>query len=447
MNVSFIEALSYQPEEKLKILNTLKEKEDMSDDDRERERFSLLQKSVNWACQHSEFYKKHFSRFSDKEILIQSYEDLQKLPFTTKTDLEENYPFGMLAGSKKDVIRYNENIDTTKKTVSCLISRESWFENNIYMAVRLSHLFDKDDLAIISVNYELSALAQEMERMFELVGMPIISCGIQNGNCSWERLMEIIRSAKASVLVTSYTRALVLADSITKAGYDIRKQYSLKKIIIIGEMLSEAKSKKLEALYGTKVYGVSTLLETGTIATSFDDSRQYTIEDRFYYEVIDTKTLQPVKPQEKGELVITTLRNPSMPLIRYQTGWIISMEEAVTNIMQHFSKRIYFYGKLENMVKLGTDSILYSEVEEALLSSIDTGFLYQISQRKEYIEIYVDNDEGIDLSFMTKKVEKKLPAFMQGKIKISFFDEKYRNDYMKNLEQSIIPTDYVFAHK
>ena len=439
MNEKLVKSLYYQPEKKLEILQKVMEKDEWKESQREQEHLKLLQESMKWAVNNSEFYKKKYVG-KENDFEIKTLEDMQKVPFLTREEMEQQYPLGMLSTDIRDVIRLNESGKTGIKSVTAIYSKDAWFESNVYAAARLSSIMSKEDLAIISTNYELSAYAQEIERACELIGLPLISCGIQNGNCSWARLAEIIRSAKATVLVISYTRALLIAHEIEAAGYDLKKDYSIKKVIVIGEMLTESRSKKLSQVYGAEVYGITALLETGTIANSYKDYRQYTIENRYHYEVVDTETLKNVPEGEKGELVITSLTNKAMPLIRYRTGVIASIEKSSTGNMHQFSKILHIYGEK-------TASVNYFELEAAILSVSDKIELYQIQYSKEAINVNIISKEKQIACAVEEKLENVLSKEWKGNVHVSVLSDSEGETYINNLKESISPEKIVFASK
>ena len=348
----------------------------------------LFNQQINYAKSHSPFYSAALNAVNTS---IKETTDIEQVPFTRKEDLRAAYPFGFLATSKSNLIRYGESTGTTGSPTSSFMTRGDWERNTAWVTLSLMNFFSADDMVFIAMPYELAFSAFDIDRAFWNIGATVVPVGTLNSNCPWSRTVKMMDIVKPSVLACSPTRALRLYDIFAECGLD-PKQSKFKTLLHIGEACSQAKLRKIMKLWSTKLVTAYGTTETNTLSLPCQFGYQHLIEDRFYFEVVDPLSGQPLNSGERGELVITSLLSEALPLIRYRTGDIVTIHEEPCacgiplRTMEH-------WGRYDESVTIGNRRILKIELEDVILSTEGTGcyYCYSVIGNKMKILVEVTN--------------------------------------------------------
>lgn len=278
-------------------------------------KFKEVVKSAN----KSTYYNKLFLDIGLGEDTIDSLDIIKNIPFTTKDDLREHWPYGLLAVSKDELVRMHASSGTTgRATVVFHTARdvESWADvlaRSIFMAG-----MRKGDVFQNMMSYGLFTGGLGFHYAAEKVGAMVIPAGAGNS----KRQIQLMRDFETTVIHIIPSYALHLSRVFEDLKVDPRKDTKLRMAFIGAEPHSEKMRKKIEEIYGIKAFNSYGLSEMNGPGVSFECPYQngmHIWEDHYFVEIIDPKTMKPVSEGEEGELVLTTLKREGMPILRYRT--------------------------------------------------------------------------------------------------------------------------------
>jgi len=332
---------------------------------------NALFNNVSHACDNSPFYKQHIPTDLLHSFKKDDSDWLQEMPFTTRDDIMNQYPFGFLAAPTEEVIRFNESSGTsTGKSLSAYFTSKDWLINNNTVAHFLSAVLTPEDCVAVAVPYELAGVGQDIDRSLELINCTIVALGALTQFCPPERMVKIMRNANVTTLICSGTRALYLAEVARKQGLDPKVDFNIDKILFAGEGASPAKRKKLSDIWGAKVYAMYGMTETNTLAMFCTENQLHLVENRTLFEVIDPKTNQPVADGYKGELTVTSLCSEAMPLIRYRTGDNCIIDDKPCGCGSSF-RILRHQGRSTDTISIMGQSISQLQLEDAIMSQLE----------------------------------------------------------------------------
>ena len=297
------------------------EKECMQREELRQLQLEQLQAVLARVYMHVPFYRKQFDACKVDPDDFCSLDDLRRLPFTSKADLQENYPYGLFAVPLRDVVRIHASacmstvVGYTRndiKTWSALVAR-----------VLCAGGVSKDDVVQIAYGYDLSTGGFGIHYGAERIGASVIPTS--TGNTA--RQIKIMRDFKTTALVCTPSYALLIADTIHKQGIN-PGVLSLKYGLFGGEPWSEAMRQEIQDklhIVATDNYGVSEVMGPGVASECMERNGLHINEDHFLVEVVDPQTLDPLPLGQTGELVITTLTKEAFPVIRFRTRDLTSL--------------------------------------------------------------------------------------------------------------------------
>ena len=249
---------------------------------------------------------------------FRSLDDLRRLPFTTKQDLRDNYPYGLFAVPLRDVVRIHSSSGTTGMATVVGYTRndiKNW--SNLVARILTAAGVTADDVIQIAFGYGLFTGGFGLHYGAERLGASVIP--ISAGNT--KRQIQIMQDFKTTALVCTPCYALKIADALLEMGIN-PSGLSLRVGLFGAEPWSEAMRREINEKLGitaTDNYGLSEIMGPGVAGECQECNGLHINEDHFLVEVIDPQTLEPVAPGETGELVITTLTKEAFPMIRYRT--------------------------------------------------------------------------------------------------------------------------------
>ena len=292
--------------------------ETMSRPDLEKLQLERLKQTIEQAVK-SPFYKELYAELGITPDTIQSLDDIKKLPFTTKQNMRDNYPFGFLACDQKEVIRLHSSSGTTgNPTVICHTKHDidTW-ANRVARSFYMVGLRNSDVIQNSS-GYGMFTGGLGMQAGIERLGA--MSSPAAAGNSL--RQIKFIMDFGTTAIHAIPSYALRLADVFEEVGIDPKTQTHLTTFLIGAEPHTEETRRKIEERFGVKAYNSFGMTEMSGPGVAFECQEQngmHIWEDSYLVEIVDPDTLEPVPDGEIGELVLTTLDREAMPLIRYRT--------------------------------------------------------------------------------------------------------------------------------
>ncbi len=328
-----------------------------------------LQQTVERCYNKSPFYRRKFNEAGIKPQDIQSLEDLRRLPFTLKTDLRDNYPFGMFAAGMDEIIRIHASSGTTGKPTTVGYTKndiDNWSEcvaRSLACAGTTRH-----DVVQISYGYGLFTGGLGLHYGAEWLGA--IAVPTSSGNT--QRQIMLMQDFGTNVLCCTPSYALMLAETIRDMNIDLSK-LKLRAGIFGAEPWTEGMRRQIEELMhidALDIYGLSETMGPG-VAMECREAKHglHVWEDQFLVEILNPDTEEPVKPGEIGELVITTITKEGIPTIRYKTHDLTYLIEEPC-ICGRTHRRIgRLKGRTDDMLIIRGVNVFPSQVETVL-----TGF-------------------------------------------------------------------------
>ncbi len=350
----------------------------LSRQDIENLQTELLRENIDYAFSNVKFYKEKFSKIGINKSSINSIEDIQKLPFTTKEDFRDNYPFGLFAVPMKNIVRIHASSGTTgKPTVVGYTKKDIDTWSDLVARVARSASVTDEDIVHIAFGYGLFTGGFGLHYGLEKLGAAIVPAS--SGNT--KRQIMLIKDYGATVLVCTPSYAMHIAEVAKELGINPKEDLCLRVGMFGAEPWSEGLRKKLEEALGIKAYdnyGLSEAMGPGVAGECETQNGMHIYEDNFIAEIIDPDTGRPVKDGEYGELVITTLTKEALPLFRYRTRDITRLNKEKCACGSIFARMDKPIGRTDDMMIIRGVNIFPSQIEEVLFGIDGISPHYQI---------------------------------------------------------------------
>lgn len=325
-----------------------------------------LQKTVRH-CMNSPFYQKKFQELSVSPEDIKTLDDISKLPFTSKEDLRENYPFGLACVPLKDCVRLHSSSGTTGNPTVVLHTQKDLDEWANAVARCLWMVGSRpEDVFQNSAGYGMFTAGLGFQYGAEKVGMLTVPAAAGNTI----RQIKFIKDFGTSVLHAIPSYASRIYEVMKDEGVDPRKDTKLRVLCIGAEPHSEEQRQRIEQNLGVKAYnsyGISEMMGPGVAFECQEQNGLHIWEDYFIVEIIDPVTLKPVPDGELGELVITTINREAMPLLRYRTRDLTRILPGKCPCGRHHKRLARLQGRSDDMMILKGVNIFPIQIEKILL--------------------------------------------------------------------------------
>ncbi len=362
------------------------------------------------------FYKNKFDEMGIKPEDIENINDISKLPFTKKQDLRDNYPFGLFAVKQDAVVRIHSSSGTTgKPTVVGYTKSDMDVWNEVMARVFTMSGVNSEDTVHNAYGYGLFTGGLGVHYGAETVGATIVP---SSGGFTSRQLL-LMKDFGATVITATPSFALHMAETALAEGYDLKKDFKLKCGIFGAEPTSKGLKEEVAKVWGIKyyeVYGLSEIIGPG-VSNSCDESDELHIfEDHFYPEIIDPKTGEVLPDGEKGELVITTLSKQALPIIRYRTGDITSLNRTPCKCGRTHVRMKSVMGRADDMLIVNGVNVFPSQVEHVLANIDGITLNYQIiADKKGYLDkleilVEVTEDMPLDSLGALENLQKKIQS-------------------------------------
>jgi phenylacetate-CoA ligase len=278
-----------------------------------------LQSTLTRAYRQVKFYRRQFERLGVRLDDIRDLRDLARLPFTTREDLSENYPYGLFAVPLRDIVRIQSSPGTTEKPLVVGYTAQDvklWQEllARLYAAAGIT----REDIVQLILPGGLANWRRDLQAGAEYLGASVIPAATLN----FAKELMVMRDYKSSVLVTTPSLARHLLTVMARMDL-APTELSLKKALLVAAPLPPEVRGEIEAGFQVQVagaYGITEVMGPGLAFSCGADHGFHFSEDHFYPEIIDPETGIPVPPGAPGELVVTTLSTVAFPLVRFKSG-------------------------------------------------------------------------------------------------------------------------------
>lgn len=403
--------------------------ETLSREEIEGIQLSRLQSTVEQVWNRVPAYRKKMEEAGVRPGDIRTLKDLSRLPFITKQDMRDNYPFGLFAVPKEELVRIHASSGTTgKPTVVGYTRRDLQMWTECVSRIAAMGGATSKDVAQICFGYGMFTGALGLHYGLENIGAAMVPSSTGNS----EKQIMYMQDFGTSLLVATPSYALRLAEVAMEMGIDPKKDLQVKIGLVGSELLTDAMRTEMHRLWGeemlvTSNYGMSELMGPGVSGECEYLCGMHVNEDYFIPEVIDPGTGEVLPPGEKGELVITCIYKEGLPLIRYRTKDVTRLIYEPCKCGRTTCRMENLDGRTDDMLKIRGVNVFPSQIEEVILSVEEIGPHYEIivtrQNHADKLEIRVEllkaTDSFKELEAIQKKIKSKLRVILGLDAKIS----------------------------
>ena len=364
---------------------------------------------------------------------IKGIEDLPKLPFTYKQDLRDNYPFGTFAVPLSEIVRIHASSGTTGKKTVVGYTRsdiERWSE--VMARTLVSAGATKDSVIQVAYGYGLFTGGLGAHYGAEKLGASVIP--ISGGNTRLQ--VEIMKDFGTTILACTPSYALYMAEEIEEAGIKL-SELKLKAGVFGAEPCSDAMRNEIERKLGIlaiDIYGLSEVIGPGVASECPCKCGLHIQEDHFIPEIIDPETEEVLPPGSQGELVFTTITKEGLPLIRYRTRDVSSLEYSPCACGRTLVRMSKVTGRTDDMLIIRGVNVFPSQIESVLLEMGDTAPHYLIIVDRvsnlDVMEVWVEmtstmfSDEVKRIEDIEKNIRKRIEDTLGLSVQVKLVEPK-----------------------
>ena len=388
----------------------------------EKIQLERLKETVNRAYEKVLPYREKMIEAGITPEDIKTLDDLKKLPFVTKADMRDNYPFGLFAVPKDELVRIHASSGTTGKPTVVGYTKgdmDTWTE--CVSRIACAGGASSKDVAQICFGYGMFTGALGLHYGLENIGAAIVPSSTGNS----EKQIMFMKDFGTSLLVATPSYALRLAEVARDMGVDPKRDLGIKIALVGSEMLTDAMREEMHKWWGDDVlvtsnYGMSELMGPGVSGECEYMDGMHINEDFFLPEIIDPETGEVLPEGEWGELVITCIKKEAIPLIRYRTKDITKLTYEKCRCGRTTCRMANLSGRSDDMLKIRGVNVFPSQIEEVVLSVDGLGPHYEIIvERDGYadkltvrVELAVATDSFKVLERISGEVRSKLKVVL-----------------------------------
>ena len=381
-----------------------------------------LIRMVKNAYEHVPFYKKKLDAIGLKPEDIHTIDDVRKLPFTVKTDLRDNYPFGLFAVPQSELVRIHASSGTTGKQTVVGYTRHDidiWAEGAARALAAAGAT--KEDRIHVSYGYGLFTGGLGLHYGAEYMGATAIP--VSSGNT--KRQVQILQDFGSNFLCCTPSYAMFIGETVRDMGID-PKTLKLRAGLFGAEPWTDNMRREIERLLDIKAYDIYGLSEIAGPGVAYDCEMQNGLhinEDNFYPEVIDPDTLEPLPDGEYGELVFTCIGKEALPLIRYRTRDICAITHEMCACGRTTVRMTKPKGRSDDMLIIRGVNVFPSQVEHVLLElGMDPNYLILVDRQNnlDTMEVQVEMNAKLfsDTVRELEGTEKRIEAALQSTLNV-----------------------------
>ena len=359
-----------------------------------------LKNIVAYAYERVPMYKERFDAIGLKPEHIRTLEDIRHIPYTTKDDLRDHYPFGMFAVPMKKIIRLHASSGTTGKPVVNGYTRKDLDDWSTCIARILTMAGATDeDIFHVAFGYGLFTGGFGLHYGIEKLGATVVP--VSSGNT--ERQLMLMKDFGATALIATPSYAMYLAETAKKLG--ILNELKIRLVCMGAEASTAEMHEALHALLGafpTENYGLTEVGGPGVAGECREKAGMHINEDMFYPEIVNIEQNKVLPEGERGEMVITTLTKEGMPVLRYRTKDITSLTYEPCKCGRTTARMSRVVGRTDDMLIIRGVNVFPSQIESVLMAMPELGKMYEIVvDRKNYMDILEVHVEVGDASLLT----------------------------------------------
>ncbi len=389
-----------------------------------------LKYTVHYAYENVPMYRRRFDEIGLRPEHIRTLKDIELIPYTTKDDLRENYPFGMFAVPMKKIVRLHASSGTTGKPVVGGYTRrdlDNW-STCIARILTMAGATD-EDIFHVAFGYGLFTGGFGLHYGVEKLGATVVP--VSSGNT--ERQLMLMKDFGATALIATPSYAMYLAETAKKQG--ILSDLKIRLVCMGAEASTAEMHEALQKLFGalpTENYGLTEVGGPGVSGECREKAGMHINEDMFYPEIIDMDHNRVQGEGELGEMVITTLTKEGMPVLRYRTKDITSITYEPCRCGRTLARMSRVIGRTDDMLIIRGVNVFPSQIESVLMGMDELGKMYEIVvDRVNYmdtIEVRVEVDDASLLTDYSKlealvaKIKHNLRVVLQLDVKVKLVE-------------------------
>ncbi|MGH3749386.1 MAG: phenylacetate--CoA ligase family protein [Micromonosporaceae bacterium] len=367
-----------------------------------------LRETVRRAYHGSDFFRAHLGEAGVSPDSAPGVDEITRLPFTTKEQLRESYPFGWTTVPQRDVVRIHASSGTTGRRTLCTYTQrdiDDWVE----MFGRCMEYagVTSDDRVQVAAGYGLWTAGWGIQAAAEHVGAMAIPAGPGNTDLH----LELMRDLDSTALVSTSSFALLLAERVSEAG--IGDEISLRVGLLGSERWGERTRARIEKLLGIRtydLYGLTELWGPGAGLECHVRDGIHVWSDHYHVEIIDPETLEPAPPGGEGEIVVTTYRKQATPLLRYRTRDLSRIYSEPCPCGSPYPRIARLTGRTDDMIKLRGVMFFPTHVEH-VISGVESGtgeFQIHLDRATSGEETFLVRLEALDSPGLAAEVAGRL---------------------------------------
>ena len=397
-----------------------------------------LKSLVDYCDKNVEFYHKRLEKAGVTADKIKSLSDIQYIPYTTKDDLRDNYPFGLFAVPKKELVRLHASSGTTGNPTVVGYTRED-LDNWSEQVARLAMAAGADDETIVQIcfGYGMFTGALGLHYGLEKIGATVVPTSAGNT----EKQLKFMRDFGTTAIVATPSYCLYLAEAARERSEEFpMEMYSALKLGILGsegstpEMREQISQSWGNGFFPTDNYGLSELNGPGMSGECMLRDGLHINEDHFLCEIISSETCEVLPKGETGELVITNLTKRGMPMLRYRTKDITNINYEPCRCGRTTARMHKIIGRSDDMLKIRGVNVFPTQIESALIGVSEIGPHYQLVVRREgfadTLEVRVELIDGSllerfgELEALQKRIHHRIKSILGIEIKVTLVEPK-----------------------
>ena len=404
----------------------------------DRDQMSELQSArliqqVRRAYRQVPFYREQLQKSGMLPEEIRTIEDIDKMPFITKQDMRDNYPYGLFAVPLAEIVRLHASSGTTgKHTVVGYTSRDLGIWSEVMARTLTAAGASKQSFIQVAYGYGLFTGGLGVHYGAEAVGASVIP--VSSGNT--QRQIMLMKDFGTTMLACTPSYALFIAETMKEMGIE-PNNLSLKSGVFGAEPWSQKMRLEIERALGIQafdIYGLSEIIGPGVASECSCQNGLHINEDHFFPEIIDPLTGQSLPYGEKGELVLTTLTKEGMPMLRYRTRDLTVLHAEPCECGRTLVRMSKVLGRSDDMLIIRGVNVFPSQVESVLLGLGETSPHYQLivdrSDNLDNLTVLVEmtenmfSDEIRRLEVLEHKIEAELASALSVSAKVRLVSPK-----------------------
>ena len=378
----------------------------------------LLKQQVKHCYDNSGFYHKKFDSVGLKPEDLHSLDDLAKIPFTAKSDLRDNYPYGMVAVKSDDICEIHASSGTTgNPIVGCYTKGDMDMWSELMARAIYTTGGRKQDVIHIAYGYGLFTGGLGFHYGAQKLGTKIIPA---SGGMT-QRQIKLMKDLGATILACTPSFAVYLAETMVQENIDPRKELKLKSGMFGPEPWSDKIRERIEQdldIEAFDVYGLTELCGPGVSIECPEHNGLHIAEDHFIVETIDPDTGEVRSPGEEGELVFTTLTKSGLPMLRYRTRDISKIQMDKCACGRTHARMMRVHGRSDDMLIIRGVNVFPSQIEYAVMCFSELAAYYLIVvDRPGALDTFVvkvelsdkaSKDAQLDKNLLKKEISKRI---------------------------------------